>query len=282
VEGYQIGQVSGRLYDLTQELNRRADVNGTVQLLVQDGQTGRLASIRIQLDGDAQLLSGVILAPQLLPPDAIATIQIDNLTRPNWVVRNGQQTLSVANQQSIPFRLAYDPQYVSDQDEYQVRAVVSSGGRDIFFSQPVRVLTRGNPSEAQLRLEPFAGNNFPTNLGGAVSAGYVNYNELHQQIVKIYRELLRRDPSSGELAASQVLGTTISNTLERLPLKLMASQEYFDMVGRNNNDLWLQNVFAVIVGRQQNAQEAAQWRQRFADLRYSRTELLRQLKQVTL
>ena len=58
----------------------------------------------------------------------------------------------------------------------------------------------------------------------------------------------------------------------------MASQEYFDLA-RNDRDFWLTNVFGVIVGRQPSQAEITQWKQRFADLRFSRTEVLRQLYQ---
>ncbi len=44
-----------------------------------------------------------------------------------------------------------------------------------------------------------------------MSAGYVNYNELDQRVVEIYREYLGRAPTMGELAASRVLGTNATN-----------------------------------------------------------------------
>lgn len=277
VEGFQVGQVAGRLYDLNQEINRRADTTGIVSIVLQDGQTGRLAAVRIQLDGHTSQITGVVLSPQILPPDAVVTVQIENLTRPNWAVRNGQQVLSGANLRNVSFRIPYDPTYISAQDAYQVRAMVSSGGRDIMYTQPVRVLTQGAPSDVQLRLEGYVAQASGVSNTGYMSAGYVNYNELDQRVVEIYREYLGRAPTMGELAASRVLGTNATNTLDKLPLKLMASQEYFDLA-RNDNDFWLANVFGVIVGRQPRTDEIAQWRLRFAELRYSRTELLRQLK----
>lgn len=279
VEGFQVGQVSGRLYDLNQEINRRADASGAIGVLLQDGQTGRLASVRIQMDGSASQLTGTVVSPQILPTDAIVTVQIENLTRPNWAVRNGQQMLSGANQRTISFRIPYDPSYISPQDIYQVRAIVSSGGRDILYTQPVRVLTQGSPSNVQLRLEGYVSTASGIGGGGGyMAAGYVNYNELDQRVIELYRLYLGRDPTPGEYAAARVLGTSASNIVERLPLKLMASQEYFDLA-RNDNDYWLANVFGVIVGRQPDVQELAQWRLRFAEVRFSRTELLRQLKQ---
>lgn len=282
LEGFQVGQVAGRIYDLEQEINRRTGPGGLVSCLIYDGQTGRLASINIQLSRSGSHLSGVVVSPQMLPADAIVTVQINNVTRPNWGVRNGQQVLSGANLRSIPFRISYDPQFIAQQDQYQVRAIVSSGGRDIMYSAPVRVITQGAPSEVQLNLEgnlaalANAGNN-----GNFMSAGYVNYNQLDQQVVSLYREYLGRSPSAGELAAARVLGTNTSNIIERLPLRLMASQEYFDLA-RNDNDFWLANVFGVLVGRPPRADEIAQWRRRFSELRFSRTELLRELKMASI
>lgn len=45
VGGYQVGQVNGRTYDMEQEVNRRADRNGQVTLLVKDWRTGNLSNI---------------------------------------------------------------------------------------------------------------------------------------------------------------------------------------------------------------------------------------------
>ena len=61
-----------------------------------------------------------------------------------------------------------------------------------------------------------------------------------------------------------------------MPLELMAAQEYFDLAG-NNNLVWLEKVFQEIVKKRPSQIELDQWMRRYADLRYSRTELLRQL-----
>jgi uncharacterized lipoprotein YbaY len=255
-----------------------------VRLLLQDGQTGRLASVRIQLDRQSQRLSGTIQSSQPLPPDALVTVQIENLTRPQWVVRNGQRAFSAPNQKTIPFEIAYDPLYVSSEDVYQVRAFVTSQGRNIMFTpQPVRVLTQGNPSRVDLRLDEVASIPASTTSAGSVGTagtltGFANYNQLDDEVIRIYRLYLGRAPSPAELAAARILGNDLKTLTDRLPLKLMASAEYFDLA-RNDNDFWLNNVFGVIVGRQPSPAEMTRWKQRFAELRHSRTELLRQLHQ---
>ena len=48
VNGYQVGMVQGRLYDLSEEISRRADASGAVTLVVQDHRTSALASVRVQ------------------------------------------------------------------------------------------------------------------------------------------------------------------------------------------------------------------------------------------
>ncbi|MBX3420438.1 MAG: YbaY family lipoprotein [Pirellulaceae bacterium] len=275
VEGYQVGMVSGRLYDLTQEINRRADASGAVRLLLQDGQTGRLATVRVQLDDHSHRLTGTLVSRRPLPPDATVTVQIENLTRRQWTVRNGQQTFSAANQQSIPFQISYDPTYVFDQDLYEVRAFVSSGGRNIMYTpQAARVLTQGNPKNVQLQLEDVS--RVTAYPSGGTTGTYTDYNQIDQEVTRIYQRYVGRQPSAAELAAARILGNDLRSVVESLPLKLMASDEYFDLA-RHDRDFWLRNVFGVIVGREPTAVEVTQWKQRFTELRDSRTELLRQL-----
>lgn len=279
VDGYQVGILSERLHDLTTEINRRADSTGALRLLLQDGQSGRLATVRVQLDDQSQRLTGRLVLSQSLPSDATVTVQIENLTRPQYGVRNGQQVFFAPNQREIPFQIAYDPQYIFSQDIYQVRAFVSAAGRNVFYTpRPARVLTQGNPSQVTMVLEPVTALAGYTDTGGGTVTGYSNYNDLDDEVKRIYQRYLGRLPSATEMAAARILGNDAKTLQERLPLKLMASQDYYDLA-RNDNNFWLANVFGVIVGREASEAELEQWRRRFADLRFSRTELLRQLYQ---
>jgi uncharacterized lipoprotein YbaY len=249
-----------------------------VRFLLQDGQNGRLATVRVQLDDQSQRLTGRLVLNQPLPPDASVTVQIENLTRPQWGVRNGTQVFLATNQREIPFQIAYDPQYIFSQDIYQVRAFVSAGGRNVFYTpRPARVLTQGNPNQVSMALEPVTALAAYSESSGTVT-GYSNYNDLDDEVKRIYQRYLGRLPSATEMAAARILGNDARTLQERLPLKLMASQDYFDLA-RNDNNFWLSNVFGVIVGREASAAEIEQWRVRFAQLNGSRTELLRQLYQ---
>ena len=276
VGGFQVGMVEGRLYDLAEEINRRADSNGYVTLLVQDHNSGQLAAVPVQLDPHATRLSGNLLYRERspLPADAVVTVQIENVTRPYFVVGNGTTQFRPLPGSTIPFEIAYDANYIVPQDTYQVRAFVTSGGRTILQTmQPQRVLTGGAPDQVQLVLTPVTGQG-----GSVVSAGYPSYNLIDERLTSMYRKYLNRDPLPVELAALR-LTPGIESRLESLPLDIMAGQEYFDAAG-NNNTVWLERVFAQIVKRPPTTTELQQWLQRFAELRNSRTDLLRQLYSV--
>jgi predicted metalloprotease with PDZ domain len=53
VGGYQVGYVDGALFDLGDELRRRADAQGRVTFLIFDGRTRQLRSLPIQLQQQA-------------------------------------------------------------------------------------------------------------------------------------------------------------------------------------------------------------------------------------
>jgi uncharacterized lipoprotein YbaY len=279
VEGFQVGIVAGRLYDLNDELNRRANANGVVTLLVQDHISGRLASIRAQLDGNQNSLTGTLIhnGRVPLPSDAIVTVEIENVTRPHYQVRQGNHAFRPTVANNIPFEIAYDPSFIDPQDTYRVRAFVSSGGRTILSTpSPQNVLTRGNPNQARLTLAPVetslvGGNTTP----GVITAGYPNYNTLNERITDMYMQYLGRRPTTLELAALRAT-PGIESRLDLMPLELMAAQEYFDLAG-NNDVVWLQKVFQEIVKKRPSQTELDQWMRRYSDLRFSRTELLRQL-----
>jgi uncharacterized lipoprotein YbaY len=277
VAGFQVGMVGGRLYDLAEEINRRADAVGYVTLVVQDHRTGRLDPVQVQLDDHQSVISGTLVYRERmpLPVDAIVTVQIDNLTRPYYSVKDGYTSFRPNGETNIPFEIAYDETYINTQDIYQIRAIVTSGGRTILETrQPQRVITQGNPSQVSLQLVAIGGAN--SNVGGGViSAGYPNFNEMDDRLIALYRRYLNRDPTAIELAALR-LNPNISSRLDQVPLELMAAQEYFDAAG-NNNTIWLERVFQEIVKRRPSASEAQQWMNRYASLGYSRMELLRQL-----
>lgn len=277
VAGNQVGMIDGRLVDLGTELKRRADSAGNVTLLVQDSRTGRLASIRVQLDGNQAGLRGqvVIRDKSQLPADAQVMISIENLSRPFYVVRNGETTVYANGRDKVPFEIAYDPAYIDRNDAYQVRARVTSAGRVIQDTvQPVRVFGNNPSDTVQVVVAPIQPSHVASAGSPLVYAGYGSNEALAEQYRHLYRKYLGRDPSEIDVAAMML--SPLANDPESMAISLMAGQQYFDAVG-NNNTMWMTQVFQQIIGRPPTTQERDQWLKYFSDLRGSRVEVLRQL-----
>ncbi len=280
VAGDQVGRVGNQIYDLGEEINKHTDVNGRVLMLVLDRRRGQLSPINVQLDSQTGGLGGtIIIRGGQLPSDATVTVRLENESRPSYVVRNGEYSFRLANfgVGEIQFEVNYDPRYISPNDTYVVRAFITSGGQTLYTTErPQYVLTKGNPNTAQLVLIPanvYTGTGAGT--GGIVQAGYAPASYYQQQIDAAYRRYLGRLPSATELAALDRLPDTGAQ-VQRLPLDLMATEEFFIRSG-GTNQMWVRQVFSEIVGHPPSATETDLWLRRLAELRYSRTEMLNQL-----
>jgi uncharacterized lipoprotein YbaY len=220
------------------EINRRADFAGNVTLLVQDGRTGQLASIRVRLDGSQTSLRGqVVIRDRIqLPPDAMAIVSVENISRPFYAVRNGETSVYFNGQYSTPFEINYDPNYIDANDSYQVRARVTSGGRTILDTlQPIRVLGHNPSDNIQIVVVPVQSPNLVSASSPVISAGY-GYGAVSDAMLaqhrQIYLRYLGRTPSDIEVAAFSVSPTPAAD-LESLPINLMAGQQYYDAVGNH-------------------------------------------------
>ncbi len=276
VGGDQVGRVGNQLFDLSEEINRHADSFGRVLLLVQSRQNGQIRSLNIQLANQRGGLSGTLTTRGgMLPQNSVVTVKLENVTRPYQVVRNGQVSfrLSSFNMSSIPFELNFDPAYISPNDTYRVRAYITSGGQTIYDTpQPPYVLTRGYPNSVQIELSPSAFS--PSD--NIVTASYTPADNYAQQINAAYQRYLGRMPTSVELAAWYQT-PDLNYRVQRLPLELMATQEYFDRYGANDY-AWVRQSFTEVIGKAPSSVEMDLWMRRFGELRYSRTELLNQMQ----
>lgn len=277
VAGDQVGRVGGKIFDLSEEIDHHADSRGQVLMLINYRRRGQLRAVNMQLQDQRAGLSGSIaINGGRLPSDAVVTVRLENLSRPYYVVRNGEYSFRLANfgVGDIPFELNYDPQYISATDNYRVRAFVTSSGRTIYDTiRPPLVLTNGNPNNVRLTLNPTSYS--PANSGQVVNVGYTPIDVHAQDITAAYQRYLGRAPTSMEMAAWHHT-PDLSLRAQRLPLELMATQEYFNRAG-GNNTLWLQRAFIEIVGHAPTSTETDLWMRRFAELRYSRSVLLSQL-----
>jgi hypothetical protein len=138
VGGYQVGLIDGLLFDLGDELRRRADPTGAVSILVQDHNNGRIANVRVQLDGSTTSLSGELVYRERLPlpSDSIVTVRIVNVTRPYAAVRNGEVSFRPTTANSIPFEIAYDQNYISADDTMKSAPALFQG--DVRFCKQLK------------------------------------------------------------------------------------------------------------------------------------------------
>ena len=288
VDGDQVGLVGAKVFDIGEELNSHADSAGRVSMIVQQRRSSQVRLLQVQLDDPQGGLTGnLVIRNGTLPPNSVVTVQLENVTRPYFVIRNGQQTFRpVSNAQgTIPYALNYDPSYISASDTYQLRAYITYNGSTIFETvKPELVLTQGNPSRVDLYLSPasfaFSGNpGTGTIPAGSTVAGYGSYDSISQQVTAAYQRYLGRPPTTTELAAWHQM-PDINYRLTTLPMQFLGSQEYYDRAG-NNNLVWLERVFTEMVGRPPSPTELDQWNRRFADVRYSRTEILNEFAQVS-
>ncbi len=277
VAGDQVGRVGNQIYDIEEEVSRHADSSGRVSMLILDRRLGQLKPLEVQLGNTRAGLSGTLTinGGERLPMDAVVTIRLENESRPNYQIRNGESSFRLSNfgVGNIPFELNYDQSYISNIDTYFLRAMVTSGGRTIYQTQrPTYVLTKGNPTNVQLTLVPAI---YQPIGGNFIQTGYVPANVYQQQINAAYQRYLNRLPTTMELAAFERM-PDIAARVQRLPADLMATEEFFSQMG-GSMDSWLRAAFRELVGHAPSSTEIDLWMRRFGELRYSRTELLNQL-----
>jgi putative lipoprotein len=90
-----------------------------------------------------------------LPPDAVIQVSLSDVSRADAAATVVAETTIVAGarQVPIPFALRYDPSRIQASSSYAVRAVIKSGDRMLFTTDAAyRVITQGNPTQANLQL----------------------------------------------------------------------------------------------------------------------------------
>jgi uncharacterized lipoprotein YbaY len=252
VHGYQVGYVNGVLYDIGQEIERHADTNGWVRLLVQDSRNGRLMNLPVQLDGRNQSITGTIAyrASSALPRDAVATVELRE------VVRNDIQPITIARQtvtgiRSVPiqFSLDYDPTQIDNRRSYLLFASISSQGRDI-YTMRTGVPTLGNRPTSNVQLLVDATSSFPA---GTIS----NRQDQMAQISQWFRQYLGREPRAQELYVWEA-HLDRGGTLADAQLQILSTPEFYYQSNANDTE-YIRRMFQMVTNRQPSQQEVQQW-----------------------
>ncbi len=104
-------------------------------------------------------VSGAVVSLQrsALPPSAILSVQLLDLTRASasTVVLAEQTIRTNGRQMPLNFEILYDPALIQDNHRYAVRArVLIDGALALTSPQTYPVITGGNPSRVEVRVEP--------------------------------------------------------------------------------------------------------------------------------
>ncbi len=169
VNGYQVGDVNGRMYRLERELELRADRRGNVTLLVQNRRNGQLTPIPVQLepfrdrdDGPKPFREGLILGTidannaGQLAPNAVLTVRLMDVTDrrvpPRQIAQTSKRDLGPF---PIPFELDYDPARIQSGRSYALDAQVTVNGlASLRTRDRYPISASGRTERVRLELEP--------------------------------------------------------------------------------------------------------------------------------
>lgn len=176
VNGYQVGFVQGRLYDLPTELERRADRRGRVRLLVQNRRDGQLQNLDVRLDSGsgagrppdsdsepsqppvegATLTGRALLNPPNVPLPFRATLTVQMYVlggrgQPGQLI--GQNVVQPLETSPIPFSLRYDASRIPPGGQVGLAAQIAVNGRVLFETPGVQRIGRPGEGPADVLLE---------------------------------------------------------------------------------------------------------------------------------
>jgi len=278
--GVQVGYVENRLNDVGDQIRRSADNTGRVRALVLDSQSARLQNMDIQLDSASNALTGSIALRDRgsLPPNSIMTVQIENVTRPFYEVRNGKVITSAFGTGPFFYEIQYDPVYIDPRDRYQLNAIITDQtGRTLYaLREPIPIPTGGLPPNSVLALDSFRDLQLAGQQagGGTVTSAYGQDPAVLSQI---FMQLLGRPPSTNEQVAwSGYLAQ--GNSIIDLKAKIIGSPSYYDRLG-NNPQAFIQTMIRTLKGSPATQNEVNAWLNRLQQYQGNREQVAKEFMQ---
>jgi uncharacterized lipoprotein YbaY len=252
----RIGFVDGRVVDLAEVARSFADNFGRISLVVLDNRTRQLRNVSVNMMSNATSLSGNLVLQDngFLPVDAVAIIELRNVTRPFFQVQGGQAMFNVSRQGPFAYSLNIDPRFLDPSDQYELRASISSRGQMLYSSQSSLLRSTDLNRRLDLLLQP---SNFSTaTAGGVVSAAYPSFGSSTGNIVQELQALLGRQPMANEITAwdSFLLN---GNTLQSMRQRILANPQLRSNFG--NDAMYIQHVFTNVMGRNPSQTELSFW-----------------------
>ncbi|MCR9293189.1 MAG: YbaY family lipoprotein [bacterium] len=240
VEGYQVGYVGGRLYELTQELARRVDARGEVNLLVRNHRNGQLTNVRVRFE-PTHIIRGTIQAADRrpIPPAASLIVRLLDVSNPNWQGAVVQQlNLGAPRAWPVDYEMPVDVLPDSQRQRFAVDAQVIRGGQVLSDSgRPVRVSLSGNSSRANLTLR----------ASNAQPPGAVPMDQIRQW----YEKFLGRQATQRELDSWQ-RELERGKALDEIEASILSGSEFFDRQGEDR-DRYVDEVYRQLNGSLPNS-----------------------------
>lgn len=239
VAGYQVGNVGDRLYDVTDEITRRVNAAGQVPLLVRNGRTGALAPLVVQYGARSRCtITGVLTtdATGPLPPTAVVTVRLIDVTRPEW------QDVAITQGQ-LPPPLMFPTTYRLDlpplpaDRRYAIEARVDDRGRLLMKTNAPIALAAVDRDQ---RIDAFVtarGIPAPTGPTGLMP---------RDQITQWFQSYLGRQPRPYEVDI-WLADLQRGRTLRDVQAGILSSTEMFERT-RANRDLYVAEVFRLLYG----------------------------------
>jgi uncharacterized lipoprotein YbaY len=269
VHGYQVGYVNGVVFDIGQEIERHADTNGWVRMLVQDNRNGRLMNLPVQLDGRNESISGTITYRDrsALPRDAVATVELREIVRSDIrPITIARQTVTGIRSVPVQFSLDYDPTQIDNRRSYVLHASITSQGREI-YSMRTDVPVLGNRPNTNVQLLVESTSSMPA---GTVS----NRQEQLAQISQWFRQYLGREPRAQELYVWEA-HLDRGGTLADAQLQILSTPEFYYQSNANDTE-YIRRMFQLVTNRQPSQQEVTQWMNRLTYYNRMRPEVAKE------
>ncbi|MFN9508347.1 MAG: YbaY family lipoprotein [Planctomycetota bacterium] len=263
VNGYQVGIINGRTYDIAEELARRVDAQGRVMLLVRNHRDGRLVNIPVQFYGNAPGMATSVYAtantanrPSVQPGMMLMARVIDT-TFPQWQnVSLGETQVPLDGRWPVNFQIDLDPSQIRPDHRYALDVkVVQRGYTVLQMNSPATVnFANGNPRMAVTLVPPQGP------APGGIPPGISN--RPIDQIGMWYEQLAGRPMNDRE---SQVWQRELAKgkSLDEIYATVLASSEYYDRF-RGNMDLYINEIYRTLFGRSATPSEVLALRNRLS------------------
>ncbi len=148
--------------------------------------TSKACETAAEPEAEPNAVTGTVtyLDRRALPPTAIITVRLLDVSRadaPSVTIAE-QNIRAEGKQVPIPYELPFDPEKISQRNQYVVRAEINDGGRLLYTTDVANpVLTGGHPRSVDLTVVPIRGGGGPGQGTGTSARGAIRGTVTYQQ-----------------------------------------------------------------------------------------------------